>query len=146
MNSESDNETETLTINMPSIKKPKRVPKEKKIDPRTLEGFVELKKEHIRHLHGSWLKYVNVNTKKVEVGGFLDKIENSMVCLRCPSKDNIKVDVNDNIFFVKDKDSNYLALLDLLREKERELFALYSYKKKIVDMINNGEIKFKVKT
>lgn len=144
MESESDAENtqaQTLTISMPTVKSKKS--KEKKIDPKTLEGFVELKKEYIRHLHGSWLKYVNISTKKVEVGGFLDKLENSTAYLRCPSRDNTKVNMDENIFFVKDKDLNYLALLELLREKERELFSLYSYKKKIVNMINNGEIKFK---
>lgn len=121
---------------------PKKIKKQKKQVIHNLDGFVEIKKEHIKHLHGSWLKYMCKKTSKLYTGGFLDKIEKDMVFLRCPSKDNLVVDINTCQFFIKEKNENYLALQDLIISHQKEMHTLVNYKKKIIKMINDGEIKF----
>lgn len=131
---------DSLTITIPTKTNPKT--KEKKQKTHNLDGFVEIKKEYLKHLHGSWIKYLCLKTNKLYTGGFLDKIQDNKIYLRCPAKDNFIVDFNGNQFYVKEKNENYMALLDLVMAHQKDIFGLVSYKKKIIKMIQDGEIKF----
>lgn len=111
-----------------------------------LEGFVEIQQKYIRHLHGSWLKYSD--QRSVFSGGFLDKIEENKVFLRCPAKENIVVDINDHIFYVKQTNENFIALLELVKDYEHQNFTvdtkvneLREFKTKILKLIGENKIK-----
>ncbi|MFM2394375.1 MAG: hypothetical protein RLZZ546_2357, partial [Bacteroidota bacterium] len=112
-----------------------------------LQGFVEVQPEYIKHLHGSWLKY---STKyHVKSGGFLDKIEEDKVYLRCPSKENVVVDKYRYTFYVKETNENFISLMELISQVNKKNYSnsvkfneLLDFKNKMLKMINDGKIKF----
>ena len=136
-----------ININFENTKK-----KKKTLDYKDLEGFTEIKSKYVKHFHGAWLKFLNKKTNQIHQGGFLDKISNGIVYLRCPSKENVTIYLNENVFYIKNINENYISLLELLKEQDKRLYEesikykqLLDYKNNITNLINSGKLQFKKK-
>lgn len=152
-NDECDKNKETniddglfLKIEIPEVLQKNKQKKDKKVIDIT--GFVELRKKHIKHFHGMWLRYSNKTSGKLFQGGFLDLIENDQATLRCPASKNISISIDSHTFYIKETNENYIALKRLLNEhsrdiylKESEIEELKSFKKRILNLLETGKIK-----
>ena len=118
-----------------------------------LQGYSEIQPEYIRHLHGSWIKFSDKKNGKIYSGGFLQKIYDKKIFLRCPAqgKENLEVPLDGYIFYTKNSGENYMSLQDLLKEHEKALYNinenfskkhsdLIGFKTKMIKMLNDGKI------
>lgn len=134
---------DVININLQNIERKKK----KTLNYKDLEGFTEVKSKYIKHFHGSWLKFLNKKTNQIYQGGFLDKIIHNVIYLRCPSKENLTVSLYENTFYIKVINENYISLLELLKEHEKQIYEenikykeLLDYKNNIINMINCGNL------
>ncbi len=108
---------DTITIKIPA-KHTKEFKKNESVKAELL-NYNEVHSDYLKHLHGSWIKFLDLNTNLYNSGGFLSKIDLNVATFRVPaSKDEINVNIDDKIFYVKKDNENYIALQDFLVFKE----------------------------
>lgn len=107
----------TVTIKLNSLKS-NNLPSE----------YVEIYKpnENMRFLLGSWLRIKDKDTLVNSSGGFLINIEGNLVTLR--NKTNMEIDIKKHFFYIKKDNQQYIALKELLLEKQK-----FSHEKEIFE-------------
>lgn len=119
---ETEYDSDSITIIIPKKNKSKKsiTPIVYLIDT---NEYDEIDAKYITHLHGSFIKYFDIDTGIHYTGGFVSKVYNSNtekgiypseIIIRIPAKsETVSVMPRKNRFFVKKTNENYIAVKDL---------------------------------
>jgi hypothetical protein len=115
------------TVKFKPKKKEKKESQSIKFIQEKLLEYEEISFKYLKHLHGSWIKCLNLQKTKLFSGGFITGISEfgDSVYLRCPSKGDsgaIEISKNDHTFYVKGDNENWKSLKFLLEDHEKELW------------------------